>query len=39
MDEARGLGLLEMKSLNGEKSINNPSLKFEKSMLISPLIR
>ena len=34
-----GTRLLEMKSLNGEMSINNPSLKSEKRMLISPLIR
>jgi hypothetical protein len=39
MDETTGTPLLEMKSLNGEMSINNPNLKSKKSMIISPLIR
>ena len=39
MDEVTGTPLLEMKSFNGEKSINNPNLKSKKSMIISPLIR
>jgi hypothetical protein len=39
MDEVTGTPLLEMKSFNGEKSINNPNLKAKKSMIISPLIR
>ena len=39
MDEATGTPLLEMKSLNEKKSINNPNLKSKKSMIISPLIR
>jgi hypothetical protein len=39
MDEPTGTRLQEMRNLNGEMSTNNPSLKSEKRMLISPLIR
>ncbi|CAB4009211.1 Hypothetical predicted protein [Paramuricea clavata] len=39
MDDLTGTHLQEMRNLNGEMSINNPSLKSEKRILISPLIR